>query len=98
MEEKNQFKLVDETGKETLYDVLFTFDSEETNKSYIVYTDNSVDQEGNIQVFASVYYPGSDTSRLDPIETDKEWQVIETILNTIQEEVKKQTEESGTTE
>lgn len=98
MEEKNQFKLVDETGKETLYDVLFTFDSEETNKSYIVYTDNSVDQEGNIQVFASVYYPGSDTSRLDPIETDKEWQVIETILNTIQEEVKKQTEENGTTE
>lgn len=92
MEEKNQFKLVDENGKETVYDVLFTFDSDETNKSYIVYTDNSTDDVGNIQVFASIYYPGSDTSRLDPIETEKEWKVIETILNTIQEEIRKKTE------
>ncbi len=92
MNEKNQFKLVDENGKETIYDVLFTFDSDETNKSYIVYTDNSTDDLGNIQVFASIYYPGSDTSRLDPIETEKEWKVIETILNTIQEEIRKKTE------
>ena len=94
MENKNQFKLVDETGKEVIYDVLFTFDSEETNKSYIVYTDNSLDDEGNIQVFASVYYPGSDTSRLDPIETDKEWKIIETILKTIEESVKEKTEKN----
>ena len=94
MENKNQFKLVDETGKEVIYDVLFTFDSEETNKSYIVYTDNSLDDECNIQVFASVYYPGSDTSRLDPIETDKEWKIIETILNELQEEVKSSMEDS----
>ena len=94
MENKNQFKLVDETGKEVIYDVLFTFDSEETNKSYIVYTDNSLDDECNIQVFASVYYPGSDTSRLDPIETDKEWKIIETILKTIEESVKEKTEKN----
>lgn len=90
MEQKNQFTLIDENGKQIVYDVLFTFDSDETNKSYIVYTDNSQDEEGNIQVYASVYYPGSETSKLDPIETDKEWKVIETILSTIQEEVKKQ--------
>ncbi len=90
MEQKNQFTLIDENGKQIVYDVLFTFDSDETNKSYIVYTDNSQDEEGNIQVYASIYYPGSETSKLDPIETDKEWKVIETILSTIQEEVKKQ--------
>ena len=88
MEDKNQFKLVDENGKETIYDILFTFDSEETNKSYIVYTDNTTDTDGNIQVYASIYYPGSETTKLDPIETDKEWKIIETILSTIQEEVK----------
>ena len=92
MNRKNQFKLKDEFGKETIYDVLFTFDNEETNKSYIVYTDNSVDENGNVQVYASVYYPGTDSTKLDPIETDKEWQVIEKILETIQEEVKAQTE------
>ena len=78
-----------EEGKEVVYDVLFTFDSEETNKSYIVYTDNTLDEDGNIQVYASTYQKGEGTSaKLDPIETDKEWKIIETILNTIQETVK----------
>ena len=90
MDGKNQFKLKDEYGNETVYDVLFTFDNEETNKSYIAYTDNSVDEKGNVQVYASVYYPGTDSTRLDPIETEKEWQVIEKILETIQEEVRAQ--------
>ena len=45
MELKEKFKLKDEFGKETTYDVLFTFDNEETNKSYVVYTDNSLDDE-----------------------------------------------------
>ena len=94
MDGKNQFKLKDEYGNETIYDVLFTFDNEETNKSYIVYTDNSTDDEGNVQVYASVYYPGTDSTKLDPIETEKEWQVIEKILETIQEEVKKQVDSS----
>ena len=92
MENKNQFTLIDEEGKEVVYDVLFTFDSEETNKSYIVYTDNSTDEEGNIQVYASTYQKGEGTStKLDQIETDKEWKIIETILNTIQETVKEGT-------
>ena len=95
MDGKNQFKLKDEYGKETVYDVLFTFDNEETKKSYIVYTDNSVDDKGNVQVYASVYYPGTDSTKLDPIETEKEWQVIEKILETIQEEVRAQTGDSG---
>ena len=93
---KNTFSMLDENGNEVIYDVLFTFDSDETNKSYIVYTDNSTDDLGNIQVFASIYYPGSDTSKLDPIETEKEWKVIETILETLQEEVRKKQEETST--
>lgn len=91
--EKNSFTLIDENGNEKVYDVLFTFDSEETNKSYIVYTDNSKDATGNIQVFASTYDPNDPNSKLGSIETDKEWKVIETILETLQEEVKKKQEE-----
>ncbi len=91
--EKNKFVLTDENGNETVYDVLFTFDSEETGKSYIAYTDNTKDETGNIQVYASIYHPESENSKLEPITTEKEWKVIETILETIQEEVKKQIEE-----
>lgn len=70
-------------------DILFTFDSEETKKSYIVYTDNSKDENGNIQVYASIYDPNQEDQKLEPITTEQEWKVIETILNTLQEEIKK---------
>lgn len=89
MDNKNTFKVINDEGQEILCDVLFTFDSEETKKSYIVYTDNSRDEEGNIQVFASIYDPKQDNPRLEPIETEQEWKIIETILNTLQDEIRK---------
>ena len=94
--EQNSFKVINDQGQEIVCDVLFTFDSEETNKSYIVYTDNSTDAEGNVQVFASIYDPKQENPKLDPIETDAEWKIIETILNTLQEEIKKNTQEANT--
>ena len=33
--------------------------------------------------------------RLDPIETEQEWKIIETILNTLQDEIKKKTAEAN---
>jgi len=91
MENNNTFKVINDEGQEIVCDILFTFDSEETKKSYIVYTDNSRDSEGNIQVFASIYDPKQDNPRLEPIETEQEWKIIETILNTLQDEIKKKT-------
>ena len=88
MEEKMTFKVTNEAGKEVEYEVLFTFDSEETKKSYMVYTDNSLDEQGNIKVYASSYIPGKEETELSPIETDKEWKIIETILNELQEQAK----------
>lgn len=88
MEEKMTFKVTNDEGKEIEYEVLFTFDSDETKKSYMVYTDDSKDEHGNTKVYASAYIPGKDTTELLPIETDKEWKIIETILNELQEESK----------
>lgn len=85
---KNTFSMLDENGNEVVYDVLFTFESEETGKNYIVYTDNQKDETGNIEVYASIYYPNDPQSKLEAIETEKEWKVIETILETLQEEVR----------
>ena len=77
---KNSFSMIDENGNEVVYDVLFTFESEETN--------NSKDENGNIEVYASIYDPEDPQSKLEAITTDKEWKVIETILDTLQEEVR----------
>ena len=86
MEEKMTFKAVNEEGKEVECEVLFTFESDETKKNYMVYTDNTKDSEGNIKVYASIYDPEKPESELQPIESDKEWKIIETILEEIQRE------------
>jgi len=88
MEEKMTFKVTNEEGKEVEYEVLFTFDSDETKKSYMVYTDDSKDENGNTRVFASAYVQGEEETELLPIETDKEWKIIETILKELQEDAK----------
>lgn len=98
MEDKNTFKIINDNGEEIMCDVLFTFDSEETKKSYIVYTDNSKDEQGNVQVFASIYDPNQEDQKLEQITTDKEWKVIETILNTLQEEIKKKLDSTAESE
>ena len=86
MEEKNTFTIMDENGKEVTCEVLFTFDSEETQKSYIVYTDNTTDDDGNVRVYASIYDSNSENTELKPIESEREWKIVETILDSIQEE------------
>ena len=91
--EKNSLTIIDDKGVERSYDVLFTFDNDETKKSYIVYTDNSLDDNGKVQVYASIYNPDDPHSELKEIKTEKEWKVIETILESIEEEVQKAKEE-----
>lgn len=81
------FKVVNDEGKEVECEVLFTFESDETKKNYIVYTDNTLDEEGNTKVYASIYNPDEDETKLLPIETDKEWKIIETILEELQNEI-----------
>ncbi len=87
-DEKMTFKVTDEQGKELECEVLFTFESDETNKNYIVYTDNTIDDQGNTKVYASIYTPDQENLNLEPITTEKEWKIIETILNELQEEIK----------
>ena len=86
------FKVTNDEGKEVECEVLFTFESDETKKNYIVYTDNSLDEEGNTKVYASVYNPNEEETKLLPIETEKEWKIIETILEELQNEANKSNE------
>ena len=89
MNENKKFLVIDDKGKQVECEPLFTFESEETKKQYVVYTDNSKDKNGNVRVFASIYETGENGNKLLPIKSEKEWKVIETILESIQEETKK---------
>ena len=92
MNKENKFKVIDKDGKEIEFEILFTFESDETNKNYMVYTDNTTDEEGNTKVYASVFNPNAEPLELLPVETEREWKVIETIITSIEEENKKNNE------
>lgn len=83
---ENNITVVDENGNEQLCEVLFTFDSEEFGKSYVLYypigAEESEDEE--IEIHASSFVPTEDNQdgELMPIETDEEWDMIEEMLET----------------
>ncbi len=79
-------------GEELVCDVLFTFDSDETGKSYIAYTDNTKDEKGNIKVYANTYDKTGEDLKLSQLTTDKEWKIIDNILASVIDMVKENSE------
>ncbi len=87
---EKQITVVDEQGNEILCEVLFTFESEEFGKSYVLYypvSDDNEDEE-DIEIHASSYSPSEDgeDGELQPIETEEEWDLVEEMLNTFLDE------------
>ena len=85
MDLDNTFKILDKEGNEITFEVLFTFESDETGKNYMVYTDNSYDDEGNLCIYAAIYNPIDEEKKLIPIEDDNEWAFVEEMIDTLQE-------------
>ena len=78
--EDNTILVVDQSGKEMTMEILFTFDSEQFNKKYVLYFDPQSDEP---EVFASSY---DDEGNLGVVESDEEWDMIEEVYNTFMEE------------
>ena len=89
-EERMLFKVMNDEGKEIECEALFTFESDETKKNYIVYTDNTKDESGNTKDYSTIYNPEEESTTLQTIETEKEWKIIETILSELQSQVRQQ--------
>ena len=58
----------------------------------MVYTDNTKDDSGRTRVYASVYNVNDEDGHTEllPVETDREWKIIETIIESVSEEAKKE--------
>ena len=81
------FTVTDEKGKSTEYEFLFTFDSDETKKSYIVFTDNTEDDAGSLNTYAATYNKDGNKLELKDIKTDKEWDLIENLLSQFEDKM-----------
>ncbi|ACV22141.1 Uncharacterized protein conserved in bacteria [Slackia heliotrinireducens] len=85
MECGNTFTVTKDDGQTVECSVLFTFESADSGKTYVVFTDESRDEMGNTMVYANIL--GKHNS-LEPIETDEEWNVVEGILNQLEREAR----------
>lgn len=78
------FVVTDENGKEITCEIIMTFDSDDFNKSYVVYQIVG-DETG--EYFAASFNPeDGDEGRLIQIETDEEWDFVEEVLESFLDE------------
>ena len=47
------------------------------------------------KVYASIYTPNTKTTMLEPIETEKEWKIIQTILDELQASAREEASQEG---
>lgn len=83
---ENELILKDENGNEMKYEIIATVASTENNKNYVVFTDNSLDEDGCIITYASIYDPTGNDKKLYPIETEEEWDFVEKLLANLDSE------------
>lgn len=83
--------LTDELGNELVARIILTFESEEFNKSYVVY--QFVDDEEEEEYHAASFDPeDGDEGQLGQIETDEEWDLVEEVLESFLEEDEEEVE------
>ena len=68
-------------GTEVECDILASFDCQDTGKTYVIYTDNENDENGNTQLFASIWDDSEEVPKLLEIESEEEWQMVDELLD-----------------
>lgn len=69
-------------------DVLFTFDSEDTMKSYVGYTDHTFAKNGRKNIYVSSFNPLNPKAELEDIKDPLELEMINEVLVKIDEDSK----------
>ncbi len=78
--ESGSFTLESE-GEKVVYTTILTYNDEKRKKSYVLYTDNTLDDDGDINMYAATYDPNSTTFELNPVETDEEWDEVQQVYD-----------------
>lgn len=83
--EEERIIIPGENGEENLYEVIFTFDIEDNNQSYVavVPVEQADDEEQEVFVFRYEEKDNQDDLMLFSIESDEEWDIVEETFNTL---------------
>ena len=77
---------IEKDGKEVECDVLFTFESEDTMKGYIGYTDNSIAPNGRKNIYVTSYNSLDPEIKFEDITDQRQLEMINDVLKQIDEE------------
>ncbi len=77
---------IEKDGKEVNCDILFTFDCDDTEKSYVGYSDNTIGDDGRKTIYVSSYNPLNEEIVLEDIDDSKELSMIQDVLAKIDSE------------
>ncbi len=80
------FSILDENGEEIKCQTLLMFQSPQSEKDIVIYTDNTVSEEGYENIYASYYCYDDDTLRLLDIDNEADWTLIQEVLAEMTEE------------
>lgn len=92
MNEEMKFVIIDDNDNEIECEVLFTFDSLDTEKNYLVYTDHTTDENGNLSVYAATYDPLDEDANLIPVESEEELELVSSVYEEIMAEMENKEE------
>ena len=73
------FKII-EDGKEIACDIVLTFRDDNNDINYIIYTDGTKDEDGELEIYASRYNQVDGSFILEDIVNDYEWDLIDNML------------------
>ena len=74
-----------EDGSDEKYDILYEFEAEDNHYILLVLADLPDDEE-EAEVFAFKYVTVGEEVRLELIETEEEWEMVEEVFNTLTDE------------
>ena len=77
--EKETFTLETEEGTITC-EIIDNLYVQEYQKNYLIYTDNSKDETGELNIFISSFDPNSENYELEDIKDEKELEKISNII------------------
>lgn len=70
-------------GTKIEYNVILKVENSQTNKNYVLYTDNTLDKSNKLRIYAAIYNPELANPYLGEPTTKEEWNFLINILNKI---------------
>jgi len=75
-------------GKEVLYEVIATYHDDKSNKDFVVYTDKTLDEDKNLNIFYSLYCMDNNKIKLLPTENIEDKKIGLKIIKEVAEMLK----------